>query len=162
MNPELIICPQDGSIRIQRNEFSIVIDNTLTADRAVVVLAPFSLSERDHGNGYQWRSYSGVSINGVPSSFALCFYAGRLMEVHLGLSPSNEATNNVWPSQESVERDVDFLRDSLRQQLSRSFESGTETFPWGSAWVTFDAKAFSLSAGVRYRLPDTSVQAERG
>lgn len=94
---------------------STVIDSTLTSDRAVSMLGPFYLAELDHGNGYIWRSYSGVSINGVPGSFALCFYAGRLTEAHVGLSISNEATNNVWPSHESVERDVGVLRRSLMQ-----------------------------------------------
>ncbi|MBK5438307.1 hypothetical protein JFV30_16235 [Pseudomonas sp. TH32] len=157
MNPQLIISPHDGSIRIQRNESCIVIDKTLTAERAVAELSPFYLSELDHGNGYVWNSYSGININGTPGSFALCFYAGRLMEVHLGLSNPNEATRNGWPSQASVERDVALLRNALMQQLSRSFERGTETFPWGSAWAVFDAKAFLPSAGVRYRLPETSL-----
>jgi hypothetical protein len=150
LNPELTINPKNGAIHIAQNGCCLVIDSNLTSDTASIALAPFYRSELDHQNGYVWRSYHGISIGGIPGAIALCFHAGRLIEAHIGLSIPNAGTENAWPSKELIEWEVQSLRSSLMQQLSRPFQTDVETFSWGSAWANFDAKAFSASAGVKY------------
>ncbi|MBV4476980.1 hypothetical protein [Pseudomonas botevensis] len=150
MNPPLTINPKDGSIHIAFAECNFLIEKTFTSDTIAAPLAQLFRSERDHKNGYMWRTYHGVSIEGVFGGFDLCFHFGRLTAIHIGAVVPSLETENGWPTRKSIELEVNFLKSSLRRQLSRSFLTDLERFSWGSAWATFDEKGFSASAGISY------------
>jgi hypothetical protein len=99
--------------------------------------------------------YQGISIEGVSGGFALGFHFNQLIQIHIGASVQSSGTENSWPTRESTEQEVRFLKNSFRRQLSRSFQTGHEEFSWGSAWAKFDPKGFSASAGIRYSSHNT-------
>ncbi|WP_185752733.1 hypothetical protein [Pseudomonas fluorescens] len=150
MNPSLTINPNDGSIHFAIAGCNFVIERAFTSDTTAAPLAQLYQSELDHKNGYVWRTYQGISVEGVSGGFALCFHFGRLTEVHIGVSVPSIGTENGWPTRESIEQEVSHLKNSFRRQLSRSFQTDLEKFSWGNVWAKFDAKGFSASTGISY------------
>ena len=150
LNPALTINPKDGSIHIAIAGCNFVIESTFTSDTTAAPLAQLYRSEQVHKNGYVWRTYQGISIEGVSGGLALCFHSGRLTEVHIGASVPTTGTENGWPTRESIELEVNFLKNAFRRQLSRSFQTDLERFSWGSAWAKFEEKGFLASAGISY------------
>jgi hypothetical protein len=149
MVPALAIVPNDGSLRIEG--CPVVICRNLSREEAAAGLSQFYRSQTDHGNGYEWLVFGGVSFGGRPCGFSLCFHRGRLTQVHWGVSLPNAPQAGGWPTREAIDAEIAFVRGILQQSLGRSFVSGEERFPWGIVWATFDSKGFQASAGVRYR-----------
>jgi len=150
LNPALTISPQDGSVHIAFAGGNFIIDRTFTSDTTAAPLTQLYRSEQDHKNGYVWPTYRGISIEGVSGGFSLCFHSGRLIEVHTGASVPSAGTESGWPTRESIERAVNFIKNVFKRQLSRSFQTDLERFSWGSAWAKCDEKGFLASAGISY------------
>lgn len=113
-------------------------------------LEPFWAGARDHGNGYAWLYFDGLGFGGRPCGLGLCFRDGRLDQASWGLAAA-DAGDDAWPDREAIERETEFVRAVLRDQLGRPFSTGEERFAWGEVWSLFDAKGFSASSGLRYR-----------
>jgi hypothetical protein len=149
MKYTLTINVDSGSVHIATPDSVLVIERGLSQCDASVLLAQFYRSELDHHNGYLWQLYQGVSIDGHPAGFSLCFHSGELIQIHFGLSAPSKPSESGWPTRESIEHEIDFLKDAFSRQLSRSFEDDEAQFSWGTAWAKFNAKGFSASVGIR-------------
>jgi len=148
MPPSLIINPTNGSVQI--DGVAQVINRGLSRDLAASTFAQFYRTSVNHGNGYEWLAFQGVSFGGHPCGFSLGFNNGLLEQVHWSVALPNAKMERGWPMREAIDAEVNFVRMALTKIFSRSFSSGQERFPWGSVWCFFDAKGFQASSGVRY------------
>lgn len=148
MLPTLTINPVDGSVSISNSPLTL--SKGLDRARAFAALRHHYRSNTDHGNGYEWLSFDGVSFGGAPSGFSICFHDHRLTEIHFGVSLPNLKLEDGWPTRQSIDEEVAFVQSELTSQLGRQFTSGQVQFSWGTVWSMFDAKGFLASAGLRY------------
>lgn len=148
MAPSLSFRPADGSMIIKGHP--LIIGPGLPLETVQAGLVPFYRSHVDHGNGYQWLTFAGVEFGGHPCGFSLCFHLGRLTRVHWGVALPDEKVEGGWPTREAIDEEISFVRGILAQAFGRSFATGLERFPWGTAWSVFDAKGFQASAGLCY------------
>ena len=148
MSPALTIDCADGSVSIDGCSFVL----TKAAQRADAMahFGEFYRSQRGDPSSYEWLTFDGVSFGGQPCCFSLCFHQGQLTELHFAVSLPNETSEGNWPTRETIDREIAFVRKELERQLSRSFKRGEVRFAWGVAWSQFDQKGFQASAGLRY------------
>jgi hypothetical protein len=104
--------------------------------------------------GYGWVRTSGFTFGGRPCSLDLCFQVRltghHLESAHIGVDFRAYPAPGRWATREEIAAEVVFMRAELRRQLGRRFD-GDETFPWGSAWCTYDPRSDAAGSGVRYR-----------
>ena len=148
MLPTLTINPADGSIHVSST--TLPLSKGLERVKAVAALSQHFRSDIDHGNGYEWVLFKGVSLGGIPAAFSACFHNGLLTEVHLGASLPTLKLEDGWPTRESIDEEVAFVRGALAAQLGCELTSGHARFSWGEVWSKFDAKGFLASAGISY------------
>jgi hypothetical protein len=140
---------------IDRDTGSLLIGSDIRigiADRRPEVtdlVAPLIHGVRDHGNGYVWVNIRGLIFGDYPCGASLCFSMDRIHRVSWGVSLPNAETESGWPTRNAIDDQIKYVREVLKQQLSRDFELGQEAFLWG-AWSQFDAKGFLASNGLRY------------
>lgn len=146
--PSLSISAKDGSIHIE--ECALVITKGLVRDVAADKLSQFYVSNIDHKNGYEWLRFNGVSYGGQPCGFSLCFLHGEMAIMNFGVSLPNMKLEDGWPTRETIDQEISFVRKEMAKQLGRTFQYGPERFSWGVAWSSFDAKGVCASAGLRY------------
>jgi hypothetical protein len=104
----------------------------------------------DHHNGYVWDMFRGLKFIGYPCGIAVCFHFDRLTEIHFGVSLPGAGLENGWPTREAIDQEVEFVRSTLSDVFSVSFESGSQRFKWGEVWSMFDQRGFMASSGIRY------------
>ncbi|MHB8862774.1 MAG: hypothetical protein ACYC6N_10235 [Pirellulaceae bacterium] len=148
MKNALTFSPLDGSLHI--SDCAVEIGPNLTKAQAYVAFASFHPTKVDHGNGYAWLTLHGMNLGGHPCTISLGFFGERLERVHWGVELSDAILEEGWPTRETSEKEIQFVRTHLGAVFQRSFRKGEETFPWGVAWSTFDSKGFSASSGLRY------------
>lgn len=148
MPHEITIDPTTGAVSI--GEISLTLQEGISYVTAKAELSPLQRGEQDHRNGYCWLHLHRLSFGGKPAGLGLCFFNSRLCQLHWGVTLREDASDNSWPTQEESDREVVFLRETLRPMLSRSFSSGEERFDWGSVWAAYDMKGGFASAGLRY------------
>ena len=147
-NHAMIFNPKDGSLQLTECDFLIV--DGVSRDAAMSGLAEFYTSNTDYKNGYEWLHFSEVTFGERPAGFSLCFHNGFLVSMHFGVSLPDDEDFMEWPTQETSERQVAFIRRVLKKQLGRSFTTGSESFKWGGMWASFDHRGFQASAGLNY------------
>ncbi|WP_129646275.1 hypothetical protein [Peristeroidobacter agariperforans] len=150
MTAALTISSSDGSIRIAG--CPLVLAKGLRKDVAVAHLSQFHRSNTDHGYGYEWLYFQGTSFGMQPCALGLCFHLDHLTAMQFGVSLPNAVLEDGWPTRETIDQEISFIRKQLAKQLGRTFESGQERFSWGVVWSLFDAKGVQASAGLRYEL----------
>jgi hypothetical protein len=135
MAPALLLDPA-GSVSIEGTP--VRISRHLSKDDAVQQLSAFLRNRADMKTGYEWLHCHNVSLGGLPAYFSLGFHRQDLEFVDWSVALG------------SVDEEISFLRDLLRQVFSRSFDSGLESFPWGEVWAHVDHKTGDASSGLRY------------
>ena len=140
--------PQDGSLRIEG--CASALSAGMSKDQVLKDLSQFYQSGVDHKNGYEWLSFQGLSLSGYRCGLSVCFHANRLTEIHWGIALPDEALEGGWPTRESIEAEIQTMRQLLATEFGRTFRTGQERFPWGLVWCDFDAKGFHASSGIRY------------
>lgn len=148
MRERLEINPADGSMALLPSGTAIA--KGLSKADAEAQLGAFARGSREHGNGYAWLSFQGFDLGGMPCWLSLGFHEGLLDMALISVDLPGAPVEDGWPTKKAIDKEVAFVRQVLREQLGRSFGSGTESFPWGTAWSLFDPKGFTASAGVRY------------
>ncbi|MHB8971375.1 MAG: hypothetical protein ACYC3X_23810 [Pirellulaceae bacterium] len=148
MKHSLTFSPADGSIKIAG--CAVEITSSLSKAQARAAFASLKLTSMDHGNGYEWLTLHGMSLGGRPCSIALGFCGETLERVHWGVELPNAKLEKGWPTRETSEEEIAFVRNYLGEVFQRSFRTGQETFPWGVVWSTFDPKGYAASSGLRY------------
>lgn len=145
---ELVIDPQDGAIHL--SGINSVLRRGLKKDSVRATFAPLFRQEQSFGNGYEWLSFHNVTFGKQPCGFAGCFRNGALTEVHFSAMLSTAKLEGGWPTRESIEEELDFVRSELNAQLGTETNAISTEFPWGVVWSMFDPKGFQASSGVRY------------
>lgn len=148
MAPSIQVDLADGSVRVP--DVGLVIRRGMSQTSADMMLPEFRKGAVDHGNGYSWSNFHGLSLGGMPCGLALGFHQGALMEVHLGVALPDVKLEGGWPTREAIDAEIAFVRKVFRDQLDREFGDKPEHFKWGVAWSGFDPKGFMATAGVRY------------
>lgn len=144
----LLFSPRDGSVRLQGIGELVLRDMPKTS--VTTRLAPLIHTSIDHRNGYEWVSLRLLTFGSLPCSLGLCFHLGKLSEMSFGVSLRAPDQISNWPIRATREREIEFVRQQLRTQLDRAFESGVEQFAWGSIWSVFDERGQQASSGLRY------------
>ena len=116
-------------------------------------LAPLVRGKRDYGNGYCWLTLNRMTFGGEPCGAALCFFENRLKEAAWSVSLSTQKLEGGWPTKESSDAEIAFIRGELVRQLGRSLPTGLARFDWGEVWSIFDEKGYSARSGLRWRQP---------
>ena len=148
MHPSLSFNSNDGSIHIASVEQPIT--HGMQKEVAASALATLFRSHTDHGNGYEWLAFHGLTFNAKPCGLSLCFHLGKLQSAHFGIALQNASLESGWPTREAINAEISFIRQTLAQSFSRSFSTGREQFSWGTVWSVFDPKGFQASSGIRY------------
>ena len=148
MLPMFSFSPVDGSVQIEG--CPTIINKGLSKDLAASSFSKFYRTSIDHRNGYEWLAFQGVSFGGHPCSFSLGFYMGQLEQIHFGVALPDANIERGWPTRETIDAEITFVRKILANTFARSFSSGQELFGWGGVWSVFDAKGIQASSGVRY------------
>lgn len=146
MTHDLSIDPASGSLRI--SGLTALISAGQTKADIEPLLAPFARGGRDHGNGYAWLDFGGLSFGGYPSGLSLCFFEDRLVEARWGVSLPDAPMEGGWPTRQAIDDEVRFVQRILTEQLGRSPDAAS--FGWGQVWSMFDAKGFLAAHGIRY------------
>ncbi|MFC5430781.1 hypothetical protein ACFPTO_18545 [Paraburkholderia denitrificans] len=144
----LSISPRDGSVYLRGANELLRRDTpkTFVATR----LAPLIHRSINHQNGYEWIWLGHLTFAGLPCGLGLCFYAEELSELSFGVSLPAPELIDGWPNRATSEREIEFVREELKTQMNRSFDSGVEQFGWGSVWCLFDERGQQASSGLRY------------
>ena len=148
MIPNIHINLADGSINIFDGR--IVIQQGMSQATADSMLSQFLKGALDHGNGYSWSNFHGLTLGGLPGGLALGFHNSALTQVHLGVALPAVKLEGGWPTRDAIDEEIAFMRKVLGEQLGREFGDRPEHFKWGVAWTGFDAKRFQATAGIRY------------
>lgn len=145
----LRIDPSSGDIHL--HGFEQPVQAHLHAGDARSRFASLIAREWDHGNGYAWIGLSGpLRLQEMRASMSLCFFEERLTQVMLGVALPDDEEEEGWPTEQTSQRHVGFLRRALGKQLGQDMASGRAELPWGTVWAHFDMKGFMATAGVRY------------
>jgi hypothetical protein len=153
--PEITIDRNTGAVCVASIEVRIV--DGMARDAVVSQLSGFYRGNTDHRNGYEWLSFGDMAIKDMPAGISLCLFEGRLEHVSFGVSLPDMQFEQNWPTRESSQREVSFMREFLREQLGRKCVRGGIAMPWGEAWSSFDEKGFCASSGLRYKRPKKST-----
>lgn len=148
MDPGIQIDLFDGSVKVVG--VGLVIHRGSSRSSAESMLSEFHKGTVDHGNGYSWSSFRGLTLGGMPCGLALGFHQCGLTQVHLGVALPGVELEGGGPTRESINDEIDFVRKVLREQLGREFGDHPEQFKWGIAWSSFDPKGFLATSGIRY------------
>ncbi|MGH8054807.1 MAG: hypothetical protein ACREP4_12900 [Stenotrophomonas sp.] len=148
MNPSLTFDPSDGSASI--SGIPIRLRGGLSREAVPSALVSFYRSTLNHGNGYEWLSFHGVTFGGHPCGFALCFFHGSMTQLHFSVMLPNTEIESGWPTKGAIDDEIAFVRKELSAQLRTTIADHGSTFSWGVAWSTFDPRGFQASSGVRY------------
>lgn len=128
MEHEILINPATGGITLRDSHITL---SAGVSRRAVATdLSLFLCANQDHGNGYEWLHFQGLSFGGKTAHLSVCFFNGRLREMSWSVNLRENPSDKSWPSQEESDEEVAFVRTVLRDTLSRPFSSGEERFPW--------------------------------
>ena len=116
--------------------------------KAVIVprIADLLRASRDHGNGYEWLTLSGLAFGGQAATLALGFHDGRFEQASWSVELPGEAEGD-GPTRAMIDDEVSFVRHVLINQMG--IRPGD--MPWGKVWSQFDARGFLASHGFRYR-----------
>ena len=144
---ELTIEPGTGALRI--GDLARLTSGQSKADVSVT-LDQFARDERDHGNGYEWLSFGGLTFGGRAASLSLCFFNDRLHQVAWNAHPPDGAMEGGWPTRAGIDEEVAFVRRILGSQIGFEVSRSAMTFPWGEVWSEFDPKGFLAANGLRY------------
>ena len=148
MAPSIQVDSFDGSVKVF--DFGLVLCRGMSQSSAESMLSEFHTGAVDHGNGYSWSNFRGLSLGGMPCGVALGFHQSGLTRVHLGVTMPGVELEGGWPTREAINDEISFVRKVLREQLGREFGDHPEQFNWGFAWSSFDPKGFQATAGIRY------------
>lgn len=148
MPSPIVINSSNGSLKLL--DLGLVIRKGMERASVEAMLSQFPKSVVDHGNGYSWSSFNGLTFGSMPCGISLCFHHGALTEVHLGVVLPNRKFEHEWPTREASDQEIAFVRKVFHDQLKRRFRNKVEHFPWGVAWSMFDEKGFCASSGIRY------------
>lgn len=148
MAPSIQIDPADGSVKLP--DLGLVIPNGINQASVETMLSEFRKAAVDHGNGYSWSSFHGLTFGTMPCGLALGFRERALTEVHLGVVLPHATLEGGWPTREAIDDEIAFVREVFRGQLKREFGDKPEYFKWGVAWSGFDPKGFTATSGIRY------------
>lgn len=149
MHPSLSFNPANGSIQI--SSVACPISHGMSKDLVVSVLENFFRTGVNHGNGYEWLMFHQLSFSSKPCGLSLCFHHDILKQVSFGVSMLDRSVDEGgWPTRETIDAEIFFIRQVLAELFSRSFSTGHEQFPWGTVWSDFDIKGFQASSGIRY------------
>jgi hypothetical protein len=149
MTPELNIDRATGALVIDSIDTPIA--HGMHRDEVLRALAPFHAGGTDHRNGHEWLRFAPLKIGGHPGVAALCFFESRLASVSIGVELPDQELYEDWPTRESSQREVAFMKKFLKAQLGKKSVGGAIDMPWGVAWASFDEKGFCASAGLRYQ-----------
>lgn len=144
----LVFSPEDGTVHLQGMAVSLY--SGMTKALASSRLASLVYSSIDYGNGYEWLQLKGFSFGDLPCGLGLCFSQGEVCQLSFGVVLPDIELVDGWPTRDSSQREVQFIRAQLSKQLKRSFASGTERFQWGSVWSMFDERGQQAASGLRY------------
>ncbi len=148
MTAALAIERSTGAICVYSIEERIV--GGMSRDAAMTLLSRFYLGNIDHKNDYEWLSFGSMTINDIPAGMSLCFFKSSLKSVSFGVSLPDMQLEQNWPTRESSQREVAFMKAFLQEQLGKKSVRGGFAMPWGEAWSSFDEKGFCASSGLRY------------
>lgn len=148
MAPSIQVDLADGSVELPA--LALVIRRGTNQTSAEAMLAEFRKGAVDHGNGYSWSNFHGLTFGGMPCGLALGFHQGALTQAHLGVALPDVKIEGGWPTRQAIDDEIAFVRKVFRDQLGREFGDNPEQFKWGIAWSGFDPKGFMATAGVRY------------
>lgn len=148
MAPNIQIDLADGSLSLI--EQKLVIHKGMSQTNLERMLSEFQKGAVDHGNGYSWSNFKGLSLGAMPCGLALGFRLGSLTEIHFGVSLPDVTLESGWPTRKAIDAEIAFVRSVFRDQLGREFGDKPEHFKWGTVWSGFDPKGFMATAGIRY------------
>lgn len=146
MSRELTIAATTGSLRVDHKP---VLGARSKKAEVLSALQPFYKSRSVMG-GFEWLTFSGLTLNELPSTLSVCFADGEVAECHLSVNLPGAQMADGWPTRQAIDEEVQFVRNALGRQLGRTFDTGIEGFPWGSTWAHFDAKGGLATCGLRY------------
>lgn len=144
----LTIDQQSGAIHI--SGIDVAIGKGMSKIDASNALKPLFDRNRDHGNGYSWLCFSKVKFGLMPTSFNLCFLTDVLERITFSVALPNERLEQNWPTRESSEREVKFVRLQLNAQIQYDLTTNQTEYPWGSVYSYFDEKGFMAASGLHY------------
>src|ERR1700679_2992520 len=101
MAHDLSVDPPSGALRI--SGLSTDISAGLKKADIERVLAAFARGGRDHGNGYEWLSFGGLSFGGYPCGLGLCFFEGRLTMAKWNVSLPDAPMEGGWPTRGAID-----------------------------------------------------------
>ena len=148
MTPELSIDPQTGAVLF--SGLAIAIAPGQEKAEVESLLKPYFRDSRDFQNGYEWLTFEGLSFGGEPCVLSFCFFQGRVSQVSWGVKLPGAKLEGGWPARETSGEEIKFVRKNLKEQLSRGFQHGSETFGWGSVHSVFDDRGGAASSAIRY------------
>lgn len=148
MPPFIHVDSEDGSVKLP--ELGLALGKGLPQSSVELMLADFWKGARDHGNGYSWVNFSGLTFGGAPCGLAVGFHHSALTQSFLSVFLPDMELEDGWPTREAIDKEIAFVRKTLWDQLGRKFGDKTENFTWGVAWCSYDPKAGVASSGVRY------------
>jgi hypothetical protein len=148
MTPSIHIDIADGSVKLLGSQHTICRGASQASVEAM--LCEFQMGAVDHGNGYSWLNFHGLTFGEMPCGLALLFHQKKLTEVHFSVALPNAPLESGWPTRAAIDDEIEFVRKIFRAQLKRRFRNEPEQFRWGVAWSEFDSKGFRATAGIRY------------
>lgn len=149
MAPSIQVSSADGSVKLF--DLGFVICRKMNKANVKAMLSQFWTGEIDHGNGYSWSSFHGLTFGTMPCGLALGFHQGVLTEINLGVALPQAMLEGGCPTRQAIDDEITFVRKVFHDQLKREFGDNPEYFEWGIAWSGFDPKGFTASAVIRYR-----------
>lgn len=149
MNSSYIVTidPKSGAVQIE--SFSLNLVKGIFIDTVKTELSKIIQTENDMQTGYRWIHLKSLTFGNQPAGLSLCFLNEKLNMITIEVTLPDDESDQNWPTEATSQRQVEFMRKELEQQLSCKL--GEQNFPWGSAWANFDSKGFMASAGIHYK-----------
>lgn len=148
MTPSVYIDIADGSVKLLGTQHTI----SRRANQSTIeaMLVEFPTEAKDHGNGCSWLYVGGLTLGEMPCVLSLLFHKRKLAEIHFNVNLPNVTVEHGWPTQESIDNEIEFVRKIFGNQLKRRFRDKEQRFNWGVVWSAFDSRGFRATAGIRY------------
>jgi hypothetical protein len=113
-------------------------------------LSPFVRRERDMGTGYVWLDIDGLLFGDQRCAASLCFHDNRLRLVNWFVSLPGAETEGSWPTRETIDNEIAFVRAVIQRQLNVDSHLGEAVFQWGKIWSRFDPIGFMADNSLLY------------
>lgn len=103
--------------------------------------------------GYVWLDLADITFGGQPATASLCFHQGRLWGVDWSVAlPDAEKAPEGWPTRESIDREVAFVRSILARDIGFDPRSTHPMeFEWGGVVSIYDDRSYMAANRLRYR-----------